>query len=173
MRRSSALGTGSAVGVTASRSATRSRAISSTLRSSVAAARALEARVERTDPLLHPVEQVLDRLEPLRQRAEPSRDPFHVRRGGNAERTHRGLLRVGGLLTSLERTLKRSRDHGIPEQILGQLAEGLLALLRKSIAQAFGLVAHAQQSSGRGARRALRGVPIWATLTLNLTLIWR
>src|SRR5437763_15302002 len=47
----------------------------------VAAAGTLEARVERPDPLLHPVEQVLDRLEPLGQRAEPPSDPLHVSRG--------------------------------------------------------------------------------------------
>src|SRR5947199_8932115 len=45
----------------------------------VAAAGALEARVERADPLFHPVEQVLDRFEPLRQGTQSSRVSLPIR----------------------------------------------------------------------------------------------
>ena len=89
VRRSCARGIGLSPGATASRRAARSRAISSS-RCSTRSSSDLTAR--RREPLLEPVDRVLDALEPLRERAQAAGDALDVGRRGQVEGAHRGLL---------------------------------------------------------------------------------
>ena len=147
VRRSCARGTGSSPGATDSRSAAMSRAISSSR--SVRRPRADSLRRDRREPLLEPVERVLDPLEPLRHRAQPPREPLDVGRRRDVERPHRDLLRLDRLLASLEGARDRAVDDGVRDQLLGDLAEGLLALAREPSFDALVLlwVGHARQGS--------------------------
>ena len=72
--------------------------------------------------------RVLDALEALRDRAQPAGDALDVGRRGDAERAHRGLLGLDGLLAGLERARHRCVHDRVGDQLLDDLAEGLLAL---------------------------------------------
>ena len=56
----------------------------------------------RGDPLVEPVDRVLDPLEPLRHRPQPAGEALDVGSRRDAERAHRGLLRLDRLLARLE-----------------------------------------------------------------------
>ena len=80
------------------------------------------------EPAVEPVDPVLDPLEPLRDRAQPAREPLEVRGRGQVERAHRGLLRGDRPLARLEGAAERARHDRVLQQVLGELAERVLAL---------------------------------------------
>ena len=124
VRRSCARGTGSPPGATASRSAARSRAISSSRASSAVGALGAGGLGRRAGLVLEPVERVLDALEPLGDRAQPARQALDVGGGRDVERAHRRLLRLDRLLARLESAGDRAVDHRVGDQLLGDLARG-------------------------------------------------
>ena len=79
-------------------------------------------------PLLDAVERVLDPLEALGDRAQPAGEALDVGRRRDVERPHRGLLRLDRLLARLEGARERAVDDRVRDQLLGELAERLLAL---------------------------------------------
>ena len=91
-------------------------------------------RRERSKPLVEAVDAVLDALEALRDRAHAPRQPLDVGRGRDVERRERRLLRRGRLLARLERASDRAAHERVREQVLGQPAEGVLALLGQPLA---------------------------------------
>ena len=105
-------------------------------------------------PVLDPVESVLDALEPLRDRAQPARQSLDVRGRRDVQRAHGRLLRLDGLLPRLERARERAVHHGVGDQLLGEPAEGVLALAREAVDERLlGLVGHGGESTGRTPRR--------------------
>jgi hypothetical protein len=80
------------------------------------------------------------------------------------------------LFAGLKRPLESARDHWIAKKLLGNLAERFLALARKAVAQAFGVVGHRRESTECLWRSPALRTPhsaIPATLTLNSSLILR
>ena len=119
----------------------------------VAAAR---LRGERLKALLDAIERVLDRLEPLADRAHAPRQALDVGRRRDVERAHRHVLGLDGLLARVEGPLQRGGHERVARQLLGQLPERLLTLAGEALANAFllGLV-HERQSSQPAAESAL------------------
>src|SRR6185437_8691488 len=113
-----------------------------------------EPLVERAQPLLEPVDRVLDPLETLGHRAKPPRDPLHIGGGGDAERPHGGLLGVGRLLARIQGTRERGADHRVRYQLLDDLRECLLTLPRQTVLEALvaRFVGHRPQRTGIGRR---------------------
>ena len=81
------------------------------------------------------VNPVLDPLQPLRDRAQPARQPFDVGGGGDVERAHRQLLRLGRLLARIERPPNRPRQQRVVEQVRQRLAEMVLAGAGEALTQ--------------------------------------
>ena len=110
-------------------------------------------------PLVEPVDRLLDALHPLGHRAQPARQPLDVGRRRDVERAHRGLLRLHGALARLERPRDRGVHERVLEQLLGELAERVLALAGDPVAQpALGVVCHGVLLAGfRGSRCEGRG----------------
>ena len=102
-------------------------------------------RSELLDPQVEPVEAVLNRLEPLGDAPQPSRQPLEIAGRGQVQRAHRDLLGAGGALAGLECGRQRLAHDGILEHSLRDPADRFLALARDPIAEAFVLVAHAHQ----------------------------
>ena len=92
------------------------------------------------EALVEAVDAVLDALEALGDRAHAAREALEVGRRGDVERADRDLLRLGGLLARLERAGDRAVDERVLEQVLGELAEGVLALPGEALAQAVAAV---------------------------------
>jgi hypothetical protein len=76
--------------------------------------------------------------------AHAPRQPLDVGRGRDVEGRERRLLGRGRLVARLERAGDRTAHERVGEQVLGQPAEGVLALLGEPLAQpvGLGLVAH-------------------------------
>ena len=83
---------------------------------------------ELGEPLVEPVDAVLDALEALRDRPQPPREPLDVGRRRDVERAERGLLGLARALARLEGPGDRAVDQRVLQQVLRQLAEGVLAL---------------------------------------------
>ena len=96
--------------------AARSRASSSRRASSRSASSAISPRpglpARGRDPVVEPVERVLDPLEALRDRPQPPGEPLDVGRRRDPEGAHRGLLGLDGLLARLERARERGVHTG-------------------------------------------------------------
>ena len=105
-------------------------------------------------PVLEPVEGVLDALEALGDRAQPPRQPLDVGGRRDVQRAHRRLLRLHGLLAGLEGAGQRPVHHRVRDQLLGDLAERLLALAREAVDERlFALVGHRPRAySNHGVR---------------------
>lgn len=86
------------------------------------------------EPLVEPVDAVLDRFEALRDRAQPAGQALDVGSGRDVQRAHRSLLCLYGALACFERAGDRPRDEGIVHQVLGDLADRVLAGLRHAVA---------------------------------------
>ena len=81
------------------------------------------ARRERAVEAVH---AVLDALQPMRDGAQPPRQPFDVGSRRDVERTHRDLLRLSSLLAGVERPPDRARQQRVFEQVGERLAEPVL-----------------------------------------------
>ncbi len=100
-------------------------------------------RPELLDPLVEPVDTVLDRLESLGDAPQPPRQPLEVTRGREVQCAHRELLGTGGPLAGLERGRQRLAHDGVLEHSLGDPADSFLALPGNSSLETL-VVAHLQ-----------------------------
>ena len=111
--------------------------------------------LERLEPLVEPVDAVLDPLEPLRDRPQAPGQALDVGGGRDVERAHRGLLRLDGALAGAEGARDRGVDERVLEQVLGELAHRVLARARELVAQALAVVHRISLSSLSKARSRL------------------
>src|SRR4051794_10776251 len=86
--------------------------------------------------LVEAIDAVLDALEALRDGPDPTRQALDVGRRRDVEGAHRDLLGLGRLLAGVEGAGDRPVDERVLEQVLGELAEGVLALAGQTAAQA-------------------------------------
>ena len=109
------------------------------------------------DVLVEAVDPVLDALEALGDRPHAPGEALDVGGRGDVQRAHRDLLGLGGLLARLEGAGQRAVDQRVLEQVLGELAQRVLALPGQAAAQPFrgGLV----RSSGAFLARRRRSPP--------------
>ena len=83
------------------------------------------------------VHAVLDALEPVRDRAQPPREPFDVGGRRDVQRAHRDLLRLRGLLARVERAPDRAREQRVLEQVGERPAEPVLGASRSAARAGF------------------------------------
>ena len=110
---------------------------------------------EASLPLVEPVDGVLDALQPLGDRADPAGQALDVGRRRDVQRAEGGLLGLGRLLARLEGPGDGAGDQRVLEQVLGELADRVLALPGEPLAEAGIVVGHGATVSPAGRRRAL------------------
>src|SRR5689334_14604698 len=85
-------------------------------------------RGEPLHALLDAVEGVLDRLEPLRDRAHAAGEALDVGGGRDVQRAHRDVLGGDRLLTRLEGALEGAGHDRVARELLGELPERFFPL---------------------------------------------